>query len=176
VLPVALPVTARLLRPALSPRIDNPRKETAMNDPDPAFASYDRYREALNKACQGNKAVVFDALAGANITHVHIDFDGEGDQGQIASVTAFRGEEEVQLPTTLVTLNQAWGNPELGIMEEPLPRAIETLCYDYLEETNGGWENNDGAYGEFRLDVAERKVELEFKGRYTDIFTENHTF
>jgi len=43
---VALPVTARLVRPALSPRIDNPRKETALNNPDPAFASYDRYRDS----------------------------------------------------------------------------------------------------------------------------------
>src|SRR5580698_6451703 len=34
VLPVALAVTARLRRPALSTRVDDPRKETAMNDTD----------------------------------------------------------------------------------------------------------------------------------------------
>jgi hypothetical protein len=59
---------------------------------------------------------------------------------------------------------------------ETLCAAIETLCYDYLEQTNGGWENNDGGFGEFIFDVAARTVELEFNGRYTDTFTTNHTF
>src|SRR5262245_23235878 len=57
VLPVALAVTARLMRPALSPRIDNPRKEPAMNDTDPFFAAYERYREARASLSAGNKKV-----------------------------------------------------------------------------------------------------------------------
>jgi hypothetical protein len=98
VLPVALPVTARLVRPALSPRIDNPRKETAVNDPKEFVASYERYREALNKASQHNKQVVFDALAAAEITEVHLEFDGEGDSGQITSIAALRGKDTAELP------------------------------------------------------------------------------
>jgi hypothetical protein len=47
---VPLAVTARLSHPALAPRIDNPRKETAMNDPNPAFASHDSYLTALGKS------------------------------------------------------------------------------------------------------------------------------
>ena len=38
-----------------------------------------------------------------------------------------------------------------------------------LEQEQGGWENNDGAFGEFTFDVAERTIELEFNGRFTDI-------
>ncbi len=34
--------------------------------------------------------------------------------------------------------------------------AIERLAYDFLEETHDGWENSDGAYGDFIFDVAER--------------------
>jgi len=148
-----------------------------MNNPDEFLASYNRHREALAKASQTNKTVVFDALAAANITHVHIEFDGCGDSGQIECVTAYRGEEKAELPTVVVTLQQAsWNHTELGTMEESLPQALETLCYDYLEETNSGWENNDGAYGEFHLDVASRTVKLEFNGRYTEVLTENHTF
>ena len=60
--------------------------------------------------------------------------------------------------------------------ESTLEEAIENLCYDYLEETHGGWENNDGGFGEFRIDVAKRTVELEFNGRFTDTCTSNHTF
>lgn len=148
-----------------------------MNDPNSLLFAYDRYRAALDKASQTNKGVVFDALAAANITSVVVEFDGEGDSGQINAVTAFRGEEQVELPVTPVTLQRASSNQtELRSAEEPLPQAVETLCYDYLGHAHGGWENNDGAYGEFRLDVGARTVELEFNGRYTDIFTENDTF
>ena len=148
-----------------------------MNDPDPTIASYDRYREALGKANQSNKTVVFDALATGNITSVVVEFDGEGDSGAITDVTAYRGEEQVDLPATAITLQHAsWHSAELRSTEEKLSQAIETVCYNYLEETHGGWENNDGGYGEFRLDVAARTVELEFNGRYTAVDTENHTF
>lgn len=102
----------------------------------------------------------------------------------MAKVTAGRSHaswptavKKVEIPTVAITLQRAsWGDGELGTMEEPLPQALETLCYDYLEETNGGWENNGGAFGEFRLDVAARTIELEFNARYTDVFTEMHTF
>ena len=148
-----------------------------MNNPDPTLASYSRYREALSKACQWNKAVVFDALVAAEITQVHIEFDGWSDSGQIECVTAYRGEQGAELPTVVITLQRAsWSQAEPGTMDEPLPQALETLCYDYLEETHDGWEINDGAFGEFRLDVAARTVELEFNGRYTEVSTENHTF
>lgn len=148
-----------------------------MNDPDPTIASYDRYREALRKASESNKTVILDALAAAKVTSVVVQFDGAGDSGQIESVTAFRGEAQIAFPSTTISLEQAsWGSTELRSTEEELSQAVENLCYDYLEETNGGWENNDGAYGEFCLDVAACTVALEFNGRYTAIDTENHTF
>jgi hypothetical protein len=40
-----------------------------------------------------------------------------------------------------------------------LHEAIDTLCYDYLEGSHGGWENNDGAFGEFHFDVDQRRVD-----------------
>jgi Family of unknown function (DUF6878) len=148
-----------------------------MNDTDPTFASYDRYREALGEASESNKTVVFDALLAANITSVVVEFDGAGDSGQIESITAYRGEEQIDLSATTITMQQAtWGSTELRTTEEKLSQAVEDLCYDYLQVTHCGWENNDGAFGEFRLNVAARTVELEFNGRYTAIDTENHTF
>lgn len=36
----------------------------------------------------------------------------------------------------------------------PIADAIESLAFDLLTASHAGWENNDGAYGEFRLDVA----------------------
>jgi hypothetical protein len=58
----------------------------------------------------------------------------------------------------------------------PLPEAVEVLCYGYLEQEHDGWENNDGAYGEFCFDVHERTIALELHVRYTDTHSSDHTF
>jgi hypothetical protein len=148
-----------------------------MNDFESTFSAYNRHREARASLSAGNKNAVFDALGAANITQVLVEFDGMGDSGQIENVTAHRGDELVELPSTTVTIQQiAWGSSEPVTTEQTLKEAVETLCYDYLEETHDGWENNDGAYGEFLLDVAERTVDLEFQERNTATLTENHTF
>jgi hypothetical protein len=148
-----------------------------MNDTDSVMSDYERHREARAQLSEGNKRAVFDTLAAAGITHVHVEFDGEGDSGQIESVTAFRGEERSDLPATGVRVhNVAWGNAQPVATEWTLGSAIEALCYDYLEETHGGWESNEGGFGEFHLDVAKRSVELEFNGRFTETFSSNHTF
>jgi len=148
-----------------------------MNDLDTILSNYERDRQARAKLSEGNKGAVFDALVVANITQVLVQFDGEGDSGQISSVTALRGDERADFPAATVAIQQvAWGDTNVVTTQPTLEDAIETLCYDYLEETHGGWENDGGAYGEFCIDVAARTVELEFNARFTDIFTSNHSF
>jgi hypothetical protein len=170
-------VTSRPVRAALFPRADKPRKETAMNDPDTTISNYERHRQAQAQLSEGNKNALFDVLAAANITQVRVEFDGEGDSGQITSVSAFRNEERLDLASTPVSIQQvSWGNTEPVTTQQDLHGTIETLCYDFLEETHGGWENNDGAFGEFHFDVATRIIELEFIGRFTDTFTSSTRF
>ena len=41
------------------------------------------------------------------------------------------------------------------------------LAYDALSDLHGGWENNDGAYGEFVFDTAKRSISLAYYERYT---------
>jgi hypothetical protein len=83
----------------------------------------------------------------------------------------------VALPTSAISLRSLqWNSDEVTVEQKPLQAAIEILCYDFLLQEHGGWENNDGAYGEFTFDVAARTVELEFHGRYTDVHTTTHTF
>ena len=168
-----------------------------MNDFNTVRASYERRLQAVRKANELNKTIVFDALAAASITQVFVEFDGYGDSGQIEGITAHMGEPPkalpapaatgaspavqaaaaVTLPKTRLTLHQApWNSEELGTYETTLQDAIENLCYGYLEQEHDGWENNDGAFGEFRFNVAERTIELEFNGRFTDTYTENHSF
>lgn len=39
------------------------------------------------------------------------------------------------------------------------------MVYDLLRQTSGGWELEDGAYGEFRFNVAERAIAVEYHER-----------
>jgi hypothetical protein len=142
--------------------------------------NFERYRRTMAKLRKNNKSAVFDALAAANITEVHVQFDGVADSGQIESVIALSGDKQAALPETKVTVQQAtWretGETNAVATEQTFREAIETLCYDYLAETHEGWEINDGAFGEFSFNVANRTVALEFNGRFSDTYTDNHTF
>jgi hypothetical protein len=54
--------------------------------------------------------------------------------------------------------------------------AIEHLVYDALSETHGGWENNEGAYGEFVFDVPAEVIRLDYNERITASENYSHTF
>jgi hypothetical protein len=54
--------------------------------------------------------------------------------------------------------------------------AVEALVYALLEETHGGWENNEGAYGEFTFNVTERTITLDYNERYEDSHYTQHNF
>ena len=136
-----------------------------------------KHRTTMAKANTMNKAAVFDALSAAGITEIVVWFDGEGDQGQIQSVAARSGQTPSELPTIAVTLaSTAWGADDITTREMPLPEAAEELCYGYLEQEHGGWENNDGAFGEFTFDVTERRIELDFNARFSDSVSYSHSF
>ncbi len=136
-----------------------------------------RHSGAIAQANDLNKVIVFDTLSAAGITHVAVGFDGEGDSGQIDGAAAHTGDGVVDFPETTVTLYRAQsGDPDLATEEMSLREAVEDLCYGYLEQEHGGWENNDGAFGEFTFDVAERTIALDFNGRFTDYSHHSYTF
>ena len=58
----------------------------------------------------------------------------------------------------------------------PVRDAIEKLAYDFLEEEHDGWENEDGAYGEFTFDVGERTIRLEYNERVMTTSYFEHEF
>jgi hypothetical protein len=152
------------------------RRKPMSNTPD-TFTAYQKYVNAQKEANAHNKTQLFDALAAAGATHVCVSFDGEGDSGQIDNIAAYKGDEVLPLPERKLAFQSVSydGNP-VPIAELDLTEAIERLCYGYLSEEHGGWENNDGAFGEFTLDVASRTVELEFNGRFSDFTTSSHSF
>ena len=138
---------------------------------------YKLYLETIAEANQLNKPIVFDALAAANVTRVTVNFDGEGDSGQINTITAYTaGDVPADVPETELILHRATQNESDRTVEVTLLNAIETLCYDYLSQCHDGWENNDGAYGTFEFDVAKRSIRLDFNERFTDTTHHSHDF
>jgi hypothetical protein len=130
--------------------------------------------EALRR---GNKDRLFDGLTAAGITHVTVTFDGVGDSGQIESIGAWSGETTVDFPATEIEYAAlTWDNPEVEMRSLSLEDVVEQLAYDFLSDTHGGWENNDGAYGEFCFDAAARCIHLEFNERFTSSELFTHDF
>jgi len=56
-----------------------------------------------------------------------------------------------------------------------LQEAIETLAYEYLDETHYGWENDEGAYGTFVFSVPDRTITLQHSDRYIEVNTSTDT-
>jgi hypothetical protein len=142
------------------------------------WADKERQHAALIDAIRpANKAALFDALAGVGITTVVVQFDGCGDSGQVESIEAKSGENFADLPDAKIEIAQSrWGSANIERSAFPIRDAIEQIAYDFLEETHGGWENNDGAYGEFTIDVAERSITLDYNERISEAIYSQHVF
>lgn len=148
-----------------------------MNDFKTLEDTYCRYIAAQTNANDRNREKTFEALASEGITRMTVTFDGSGDSGQIEAVTAFIGDTEAALPPVPAQIEHvSWGSSvSTATQEIPLQQAIECLCYGYLTQMYDGWENNDGAFGEFTFDVAKRSIAFEFNSRFTDHSTDTHT-
>jgi hypothetical protein len=130
---------------------------------------YSDDKARFEEANRRNKDCVFDALAKAGIMQVLVAFDGEGDQGQMEHASAQADGKTVELPAVTLSLWIAdFGATELTSRSFDLREGVEHLCYGHLEEQHGGWEIDDGSFGEFTFDVAKRKITLEFYGRIVE--------
>lgn len=148
-----------------------------MTQEDNIISAYERHAEGVRKNIETNKTVVFDALAAAHVTSVTVEFDGEGDSGGIEHISANCGDASIDLPAINVSCHRVgFGDDAPVPTEQTLRDAVEDLCYDCLARHNDGWENNDGAFGIFAFDVANRTINLEFNGRYSDVFTRTYEF
>lgn len=125
-----------------------------------------------------NKAALFDALAGVGVGTVVVTFDGYGDSGQIESITAFAaGEAEMELPATTIRLREVdFEKSTVTEVSRSVRDTIQAMAYAFLEEAHDGWEDQDGAFGEFIFSVADRSIRLEYNERYTETHYHEHEF
>ena len=155
--------------------------ETSAPDPTGFLREFDEKQRAYKALCESihaaNKDALFPILAAAGITSILVRFDGCGDSGQIEEVDVLAGDKPASFPAGQVTIQRAyWGATEAERTESSVNDAVETLVYAFLEETHSGWENNEGAYGEFSFNVAARTITLDYNERYEDSRYTQHSF
>jgi hypothetical protein len=147
----------------------------------PSLVAYDvqsaLYNRLADETTARNKVTVFDALAKAGIMIVTITYDGCSDSGQIEHIQANTQDELVALPSDQIEYEHIrWGETEPTRRSCSLRDALEDLAFHYLGTTHGGWEDNDGAYGEFTFDTAARSITLAHNERFTDSIFSEHEF
>ena len=124
-----------------------------------------------------NKAALFDVLAAAGITILTVTFDGYSDSGQIENIEAKAGDEITALPAGQIELAYpVWDSSDIERRTQSVGEAIETLTYALLNRTHQGWENDDGACGDFTFDVVARTITLDYTERYTATNNHQHEF
>lgn len=120
-------------------------------EPKSARLSVSEYAERAQQNVTASHAVVREALRALGVTRVTADYDGCGDSGQFESLAAFSGDEAITQR-----------------LEDALLERVEQLFYDLLEIRHGGWENNDGAFGEFSWDLTTDELRQAHHSRFSD--------
>ena len=139
---------------------------TASMDWTSVEARYAGRARLLAEAFAANKAMLFEALAAAAVTTVVVGFDGTGDSGQIEGVDAFKDDISTPLPAIEVRLASVPSDgAKMKMRLASLAEALEEVAYNLLEASHDGWEDNEGAFGEFTFNVAERSIRLDFNQR-----------
>ncbi|MGH7117736.1 MAG: DUF6878 family protein [Acetobacteraceae bacterium] len=141
-------------------------------------ARYAAFRALSAEILPTNKRTLLDALAASGIVLVVVAFEGSGDSGQIDSVEAFDASNSpVALPATSITVRTvSFETLSVAETSTTIAEFVEALAFDLLQETHSGWEDNEGAYGEFRFSVRERSITLEYHKRYIETHYHEHGF
>jgi len=124
-----------------------------------------------------NKTALFDALEAAGITIVRVHFDGFGDSGQVEDIDPMAGDKPCEFPASTIAIGRArWGVSDVERIECNVRDAVEALAYAFLQETHSGWEINEGAYGDFTFNVADRSIALDYNQRIETSEYSQHIF
>ena len=136
----------------------NDASPDAISDATSSFSLEQYYGERLKNVRQ-HLPVAAHQLKAAGVARVDIYYDGCGDSGQIEGVRYFDAQRK-------------WikSSPLLSISED----VLRELFYDLLETRHAGWENNDGAFGEFEWDLNADTLKHSHSERYVECETTEH--
>ncbi len=116
------------------------------------------------------KAALLRLLRRAKVDEAIIEYDGEGDDGQIDSVTLLDAMGTC-LPDKPLSARAQQTFSDLHLFKDTLHGALEAFAWELLAIHHSGFENNEGAYGTIKIDVAEQTVEIVHSARIVDVYT-----
>ena len=123
------------------------------DQPPDRLSDYLRAVEQERRQAEQQLAELCPQLASLGVQQVEIQYDGYGDSGAIEELHALAGEHRLELPEDL---------------SQALTSAAECLL-------PWGWENNEGAFGKFILEVAQRQIRREHNWRVESTEYEEET-
>lgn len=137
-----------------------------------------------------NKVELARAVKPFKLTRIEVEFSGGGDSGQIDEVRYFVGKKQpddvdtlkkrlVQQAQIIDTTTWCAEKDEwVSTTKSPtLEELVEQICYDLLAANHGGWEINEGSYGEFVFNFGKsNKLDLTFNQRIEEIETSEETY
>jgi hypothetical protein len=109
------------------------------------------------------KRAVLRALRARGIALVEIAYDGEGDNGQIGHICAFSAKDkkvDIDQPVRL-----ALYDGQKPTRYATLRDALEDFAWIVLDNIHGGFENDDGGYGDITICTARRAVVISHNDR-----------
>ena len=119
----------------------------------------EKYHQDLRDRVRNGLPLAAAQLKAAGVAQVELQYDGCGDSGQI-ELAFYRGADGGEVDIS----------GRMSMSEEEL----FGLFYDLLESRHAGWENNDGACGEFHWDLVADTLHHTHNDRYTDYETTEH--
>ena len=177
------------------PALENQETIDVVSTYDEAYAKLKTLRATRLAAF---KPKLFEAMKQAGLGYARVEFDGSGDSGSVTGI--FAGPEDgtilndlpdFAIDYTTFSYDMAPTAPcdkETGHEKPPGYRIIATtkpmafvdiledIFWDLIGRRHGGWENNDGAYGECRFDAIDGTITLEVNERYTDYHYHEYEF
>lgn len=135
----------------------------------------------LRKIHEAYKEILFDILQREKVESFNVNFEGSGDDGQIEDSDLPKAVKDVVIKGCRVSQGSVWDSKTNKSIESwkedcTVRDIVSSLCYEMLEITHGGWENDDGAWGHFFFDVKKRSIHLDHNERYTESHLYEHEF
>lgn len=130
-------------------------------------------------------------LSAYNVIRIEATYDGCGDSGDLDVINVITHPTPEQIDNSLqMTSNAAaittaekrigWRVWMSDVTNKPDALITKDMCDEFLDELfallPGGWEINDGSYGEIIVDVAEERINIEHNERYTEVRSETFEY
>ncbi|WP_414462476.1 DUF6878 family protein [Hyphomicrobium sp. DY-1] len=118
-------------------------------------------------------AAILDAARTMGLIEIHIAYDGMGDEGNIDEISGFKPsnrDAQVDLAGAIPCDPVDLTAPQIITVGDRTYQALNDLIEDYgwdiINTQHGGFEINDGGFGEILITVATGKVKLDMSNRF----------